>query len=137
LIRDFLIRKLSRRSGGQAAVELVITLPVLLLVTAAVCQVAIGLNCYLVVTGASREGARKGAVTGDASAARSAALRACGGLPGGKPEVEVSFPQGRAMGKPVQVTITYTMPLLLPGLGKLVPRATFRGSTGMALERDP
>jgi len=122
-------------SSAQATVELAMILPVLLLVTAAVCQVAMGLNCYLIVMGASREGARRCAETNDTTAARDAALKASSGLPGEKPVIDVSFPEGRGRGKPARVTVTYKMPFLLPGLDRLVPRASFAASTCMALER--
>lgn len=122
---------------GQAAVELALVLPVLLLVTVAACQVAMGLNCYLVVGSASREGARRAAETNDAAQARDASLVAAKGLPGGAPSVEVAFPKGRGKGSPVVVKVAYRMPLLLPGLGSLVPRPTFSRSTTMSLEKGP
>lgn len=122
------------RAGGQATVEFALVLPVLLLVMAAICQVALALNCYLVVTGASREGARRGAETNSVEEARDAAARASSGLPGERPGVEVSFPQGRSKGMPIKVTVVYRMPLLVPGLDRLLPDATFRGCTSMALE---
>ena len=128
-------RKPTRGEHGQAAVEFALVLPVLLLITLVVCQVALSLNCYLVVTSASREGARRGAETNDTDAARKAAMSAAGGLPGTGPEVEVSFPEGRAKGSPVVVTVTYRMPLLLPGLERLISRLSFKRSTTMALER--
>lgn len=115
--------------------ELILVLPVLLLVVAAVCQVALGLNCYLVIGSASREGARRGAETNDAGAAADAALKACDGLTGAKPRVSVDFPEGRSRGRLVRVTVSYRMPLLLPGLTKLVPSSDFKSSTAMALER--
>ena len=128
-------RKPMRGEHGQAAVEFALVLPVLLLITLVVCQVALTFNCYLVVTSASREGARRGAETNDTDAARKAAMSAAGGLPGTGPEVEVSFPEGRAKGSPVVVTVAYRMPLLLPGLERLISRLSFKRSTTMALER--
>jgi len=128
-------RKPTRGEHGQAAVEFALVLPVLLLITLVVCQVALTFNCYLVVTSASREGARRGAETNDTDAARKASMSAAGGLPGTGPEVEVSFPEGRAKGSPVVVTVTYRMPLLLPGLERLISRPSFKRSTTMALER--
>ena len=119
---------------GQASVEFALVLPVLLMITVAVCQVAISLNCFLVVTAASREGARRGAETNDPEAARKASSAAASALPGERPVIEVSFPEGRARGAPVRVTVTYGMPLLL-GLERLVPPARFSRSTSMALER--
>ena len=64
--------------AGQAAVEMAILIPVLMLMVVAVCQVALALNCYLVVTGASREGARRAAETNDTGAAAKAALPVSG-----------------------------------------------------------
>lgn len=126
--------RLSER--GQAAVELALVMPLLLLVTVAVCQLALALNCYIVVTASGRDGARRGAETNDGDEARKAALASAGGLPGERPEVEVSFPEGRKKGSPVNVTVRYHMPLLLPGLDRLVPKPSFRTSASMALEKD-
>lgn len=124
-----------RSSRGQATVELVLALPVLLIVTAAVCQVAVGLNCYLVVTAASREGARRGAETNDTGEARKAAESAARGLPGEPAGIDVDFPGGRGKGNPIRVTVTYKMPLLIPAVGHIVPKPTFKGTTSMALEK--
>lgn len=121
--------------GGQSTVEFALVLPVLLLVVVAVCQVALALNCYLVVTASSREGARRGAETNNVDEARDAALAAAGGLPGEKPTVKVSFPGGRSKGTPIKVTVSYRMPYLIPGLEKLVPGPEFNGTTSMALEK--
>jgi hypothetical protein len=129
---------MKRHLGGdeaQATVELALVLPVLLLVTVAVCQVALALNCYLVVNSAGRDGARRAAETNDGEAARKAALQSASGLPGDRPEVSVSFPEGRGKGSPVTVTVSYKMPLLLPGLDKLVQAPSFKATTSMALER--
>jgi Flp pilus assembly protein TadG len=135
----FAARGVSLRRGqahGQASVEFALVLPALLIMTVAVCQVALALNCYLVTTAASREGARRGAETNDPVAARKAAATAASALPGAKPDIEVSFPEGRSHGSAVKVTVTYRMPLLVPGLERLLPPARFSRSTSMALERD-
>jgi hypothetical protein len=116
-------------------VEFALVLPTFLLVVVAVCQVALFLNCYLVVTASSREGARRGAETNDAGEARLAALRSCRGLPGAEPEVNVDFPDGRSKGKPVRVTVDYRVPLLVPGVSSLLGEPSFSRSTSMVLER--
>jgi hypothetical protein len=121
--------------SGQATVELALVLPILLLVTIAVCQLAIVLNSYLVVTSASRDAARRAAETNDTSSAKKAALESMSGLPGPRPEVEVSFPEGRSKGSPVKVIVSYCPPLLLPGLDRLIPRPRFKAQATMALER--
>lgn len=124
-----------RCESGQASVEFALVLPVLLLITVAACQVAMTLNCLLVVTAASREGARRGAETNDAGAARKAAEAAAAALPGDRPRIEIGFPEGRSRGAPVRVTVTYRMPLLLPGLDRLIGKPEFSRSTAMTLER--
>jgi hypothetical protein len=126
---------LKRGSGGQATVELALALPVLILVAVAVCQVAVGLNCYLIVTAASREGARRGAETNDVAETKRAAGNASKGLPGRPAAIDVEFPEGRGKGCPIEVTVTYRMPLLVPIVGHLIPEATFKNSTCMALEK--
>ncbi len=129
------LRLRRRRQEGQASVEFALVLPVLLLITVAACQVAVTFNCFLVVTAASREGARRGAETNDPAAARKAAVASSSALPGDRPRIEVGFPEGRARGAPVRVTVTYRMPLLLPGLDRLLGRPVFSRSTVMSLER--
>jgi Flp pilus assembly protein TadG len=122
-------------SRGQATVELALALPVLILVAVAVCQVAMGLDCYLVITAASREGARRGAETNDVGETMKAAGNAARGLPGEPADIDVAFPEGRGKGSPIRVTVTYEMPLLIPIVGHLVPKATFTKATAMALEK--
>ncbi len=136
-MRDFTnaARKMMRRGHGQSSVELILVLPVLLMVAAAICQVALGLNCYLVIGTASREGARRGSETNDALAATTSARSACSGLSGKAPAVSVDFPEGRSRGMPVKVTVAYKLPLLIPGLEKLIPAPEFKRSTSMALEK--
>lgn len=125
----------TRDERAQSTVELALVLPVLLLVMAAVCQLGLALNCYMVVTSAGRDGARRAAETNDPDAARKAALDSAAGLPGERPQVEVAFPEGRDKGSAAKVTVSYRMPLLLPGLDRIIPRPMFRSSASMALEK--
>lgn len=115
--------------------EFALVLPLVMMIAVAVIQVAVSLNCLLIVTAASREGARRAAESNDPEAARKASLSASSALPGEKPLVEVSFPEGRARGALVRVTVTYRMPLLFPLLDRLIPSVRFSRSTSMALER--
>lgn len=123
------------RQDGQAAVEFALVLPIVLVVAVAICQVVLALNCRLVLLAASREGARRAAETNDPGEARNAAIRAAAALPGGRPRVSVSFPEGRARGCPVEVELRGTVPLILPGLSRFLPPLEFRCSTWMALEK--
>ncbi len=127
--------QMEKKKNGQASVELIMVLPVLMLVTAAVCQLALSLNYYLIVSAASREGARIGARSNDPVLAKRAASDAAAGLPGERPRIEVEFPEGRSRGSPIRVTVTYRVTALIPGVSRLLPRPTFTKSTSMALER--
>jgi len=80
---------------AQATLELALVISVLLLITVAVCQLVLALNCYLVINSAGRYGARRAAETNDGEAARKASLQSASGLPGGHVEVAVTFPEGR------------------------------------------
>ncbi len=128
-------RGLLRDGRAQATVELALVLPVLLLVTAAICQLGLALNCHIVVTSAARDGARRAAETNDRERAARTTFDSAAGLPGDRPDVAVEFPEGRARGDAVRVTVSYRMPLLLPGLDRLVPRPVLRSSACMSLER--
>lgn len=70
------------RQRGQATVELVLVLPVVLLALLLVVQVAVVARAHLVVVHAARDGARAAAVEGTADAAR-AAISRTPGLPAG------------------------------------------------------
>lgn len=121
--------------GGQATVEFALVMPLILILAVAVCQVAVFLNCRLILLAASREGARRAAETGDAGEARAAALSAATALSGDRPRVSVTFPEGRSKGSPVKVELTYRVPLVVPGLSRLIQPACFHCSTWMALEK--
>ncbi|MDD5447575.1 MAG: TadE/TadG family type IV pilus assembly protein [Actinomycetota bacterium] len=129
------MKSVSHRSTAQATVELVLLLPVLLVIALAICQVALALNSYLIVTASSREGARRGAETNNPQEARRAALRAAEPLAGNEPSIEVDFPEGRSKGSPIRVTVSCKPAFLIPGIDKFLPQPTFKGSTLMALER--
>ncbi|MBN2168974.1 MAG: pilus assembly protein [Actinobacteria bacterium] len=124
-----------KNSSGQSTVEFALVLPAVVLVLVAIMQVAISLNCYLAIANASRQGARSASSSNDIEAGRMTALKATSGLPGENASVDVEFPEGRSKGSPVKVTVSYEMPLLFPGIEKLVPQPTFKRSTTMALER--
>ncbi|MBN1288949.1 MAG: pilus assembly protein [Actinobacteria bacterium] len=130
------IRKTGTRgSRGQSTVEFALVLPAVVLVLIAIIQVAISLNCYLAISNASRQGARSASSSNDIETGRRTALKATSGLPGDSASVDVEFPKGRSKGSPVKVTVTYKMPLVFPGIEKLIPQPTFKRSTTMALER--
>ncbi|MEW6049292.1 MAG: TadE family protein [Bacillota bacterium] len=108
-----------RKKRGQAILEAVIILPILVFLLLATVQVVVLLNTKVAVTSAAREAARAYAVYQDASRARDVAeqnLRdAVIGYTGQRPDVEVSSSGGY-----VRVTVTYSQPSLVPGLFRLM-----------------
>jgi Flp pilus assembly protein TadG len=66
----------ARRDGGQATVELALSLPILCVVLLGSLQVAVVVRDRLAVQLAAREAARAAATSPDADAARAAAQRA-------------------------------------------------------------
>lgn len=110
---------LRRKKRGQALLEAVVILPIMVFLLLATVQVVVLLNTKVAVTAAAREAARAYAVYQDAGRARAAAeqnLRdAVIGYTGEKPEVSISISGGY-----VKVTVTYDQPSLVPGLFRLL-----------------
>ena len=59
--------KANQKERGQAAVEFAMLLPIFLIVLFLIVDFGVGISCWVVVTNATREGARLGAVCGDGS----------------------------------------------------------------------
>ena len=117
----------ARRDRGQAAVELALALPVVVVIVLGVVQIVAVVGDQLAVELAAREGARAAAVAADpAAAARSAAERstAVGPL-----EVSTSTTHGR-----VTVTVRYRSPTDVPIIGSFVGDAVVEASASMVRE---
>ncbi len=108
-----------RGEPGQAAVELALVLPILLLAVLAVVQVGLFARDRLVLEQASRAGAREAAVTPDEEAIRRAVLAAAPGLDPDRIAVAVAW-TGSA-GEPVTVSLRYPDPVRVPFVGWLFP----------------
>lgn len=108
-----------RPQRGSAAVEFALVLPLVLVLALAVLQVGLFLEDQLVLVGAARAGAREAAVSPADEDARAAALRASVGL---DPEaIEVGVLREGGMGTPVQVTVRYRAPVVVPLVRWLFP----------------
>jgi Flp pilus assembly protein TadG len=114
-------RNLSLRSeDGQAATELALVFPILLVILMAIAQFGILFNNYITLTDATRTGARKAAVsrfTGDQGTAAGLAVRAAASnLTPNKLIVSVtSSSNWTAPGSDVIVTATYPYDLNIFG----------------------
>ncbi len=124
-------RPRARRDRGQASVELALLLPVVVVLLLAVLQVGLLARDVVLVTHASREGARAAATDADPGAARSAAV-ASSGLDPERLTVRVSG-RGEA-GSRVQVEVTYRAPTAVPIVGSLVADRTIRATATMRVE---
>ena len=124
-----------RREGtrGQATVELVLVLPVVVLALLLVIQVALIARTQVLVVNAAREGARSAAVGGP-GAARSAAARSPG-IRDDRLAVSTSV-EGAETGDLVRVAVRYRVPTDVPLVGPLVGEPTLTAAVTMHAE-DP
>ncbi len=119
------------RDRGQAAVELALLLPVVVLLLLAVLQVGLVARDVVLVTHASREAARAAAADAAPGAALTAARRSSG-LEEDRLDVRVS---GRGdAGSRVRVVVTYRAPTDVPIIGALLGDRTIRSSATMRVE---
>ncbi len=116
---------------GSAAVEFALLLPLLLLLLLALVQVGVVARDSLVLTQASRAGAREAAVQPSVDAVDDAVHAAAAGLDPERLRVDVSWSGSR--GAPVTVSVAYDVPIasllagwLLPASVSLEASATMR-----------
>lgn len=117
--------------SGQATVELVLSLPVVLLAVLAVFQVGLVVNDRLLVTHAAREGARAAAVEPTDAAASRAASAATGLDPA---RLTVTLAGGRSTGDRVTVQVDYRSPTGVPLVGHLVGDVMVTATVTMRVE---
>ena len=120
-----------RGDGGQAAVELVLVLPLVVLVALASLQVALVARDQLLVVHAAREGARQAAVGAADPVAAAAAAQSTALVPD-RLKVRTDRPAG---GGVVRATTTYTSPTDVPFIGPLVGDVRLSATVTMRLER--
>jgi Flp pilus assembly protein TadG len=109
-----------QRQRGQAMVEFVIVLPILVMLVLGICQFGLAFHNYLSITDATRVGARAAAVkrTADPCDAAKAAIQATAP----KQWDEISSidcwtpnPTDPKVGEPFKVTVKYPYKIGLPG----------------------
>lgn len=120
-------RPARHRDRGQAAVELALALPVVVLVTLAVVQVLVVVGDQIAVELAAREGARAAAVAADPGVAAGGAARAAVALD----PLDVS---AATAADRVTVTVAYTSRTDIPLIGRLVGDVPLRASVTMLRE---
>jgi Flp pilus assembly protein TadG len=122
-----------KREDGQAFVEFVIVLPLLVFLMLGICQFGLAFHNYLSITDATRVGARAAAV--ERSAACAAATTAIQNTVSDKQwetistRITCTTPDGTETGDPVKLTVKYPFKIGLPGFsasGSLTANATER-----------
>jgi len=125
-----------RTEDGQAATELALVLPILLVILMAIAQFGILFNNYITLTDATRTGARKAAVsrfTGDQGTAAGLAVRAAASnLTPSKLSVSVTSDDWTLPGSDVVVTATYPYDLNI--LGWVIQSGNLTSTTKERLE---
>ncbi|HVE94692.1 MAG TPA: TadE/TadG family type IV pilus assembly protein [Acidimicrobiales bacterium] len=119
------------REHGQAAVELALSLPLVVLLLLAAVQTGLVVRDQILVVHASREAARAAVVTPDPSAARRAATGSSG-LAQRRLAVEQG-PRG-APGSALRVAVRYVSPTEVPLVGSFLPDVVLRATTTMRVE---
>jgi Flp pilus assembly protein TadG len=128
--------RIIRSEKGQAAVELALVLPVLVLLLCGIMEFGRVYDASLVITQAAREGARAGAVGDTDAQVTSAVKTVAGSLNQNNLSITISPPQSsRTSGDNITVEINYSVQLVAPVISKLVPNPfPLSASTTMLVE---
>ena len=117
-----------RSDRGQAAVELALVLPVLLLFLIALVQTALVARDQVLVQDAARAAVREASVGASDARVRDAARRTLG-------NVEIEVRRSRGVGEPVTVVVHYLDHTNLPLVGPLYPDVALHARATMRAER--
>ena len=118
-----------RADGGQAAVELALALPLVMMVLLGAVQVALVARDQIGVVHAAREGARAAAVGADPRADGTEAALEATTLERSRMKVFVTEADGR-----VRVDVAYSSPTDVPLVGAVLGDADLRASALMRVE---
>ena len=129
------IREVLKRKQGQAIVEFELGLPVFILILVGIMEFGLVFHQYLVVTSASREGARVAALGGTDAEVGTMVNNAAATINRGLLTVNVT-PVQRVKGQSVTVQVTNLVPINAPLIAQLFPQNPFqvRGTTVMRVE---
>ncbi len=120
-----------RTEAGQATVELMLVLPVIVTFGLLLAQVGLVAVDSVMIHHAAREAARQAAVEPTDQAARAAAISAAR-LDAGRMDVALSG--GRSKGDHITATVTYLASTDVPLVGRLLPDVTMRVRVTMRVE---
>ncbi len=120
-------RRPGRSDGGQAAVEIALALPILVLLLLSILQVVVVARDQIAVVHAARAAARAAAAFGSTAGAGEAEGRRAAGLDG----IEVAVVRGPAV---VTATARCRSPTRVPIVGVVLNRFELRATATMAVE---
>ena len=125
-----------RDDHGQALVEMALVLSILLLLLTGIVEFGRVLSAQLVVSHASREGARLGVVGAADDLIKQRARNAAGTLDANKISVTISpSPNERIRGAQLKVEVGYPVEIVMPFMDKILPNPYLvRGATTMRVE---
>ncbi len=108
---------------GQSLLETALVMPIMVLLVVGIIDFGILFNNYLVVSNASREGARKAAVGADNTAISASVLNAASTLDEAKLTLTIAplNPEERESGSEVSVTLTYEHSIFTPIISSIIP----------------
>jgi Flp pilus assembly protein TadG len=113
---------------GQAAVELALAMPMLIVLLLALVQVVVVGRDQVAVIHAAREGARAAAVAAEPASEARRAVLAASGLQSSRLAIAV------AAGEDVRVTVTHRSATDVPLIGRLIGDVTVRATATMRRE---
>lgn len=131
-----MVSKKLKNNRGQAIVELAILLPVLLLILMSIFEFGRVFNAYMIISHASREGARVGSVGGTDTQIELAISNATPTLDASNMTIFIVDSGGsRNRGDSITVSINYDVDLITPLIGNIVGNTIELGvSTVMRIE---
>ncbi|MCL6560135.1 MAG: pilus assembly protein [Firmicutes bacterium] len=131
-----LIRRLIGNARGQALVELALVLPILILLVMGAIEFGRVFNSYLLITNASREGARAG-ITGEYDTEiRTRVKTVADSLSLTDSDITITPEQSfRTRGVPLTVEVNHSVNLVTPLFGTIIPDPfPLSSSTTMRME---
>ena len=129
------IRTILKKRRGQAMVEFALILPVFILILLGIMEFGLVFHQYLVVTAASREGARVAALGGTDAETRTIVNNSAASVNTGQLTTTIT-PTVRVKGQTVSVQVTNPVTIRTPLIAQAFPQNPFpvSGTTVMRVE---
>lgn len=129
------IRAILKRKHGQAIVEFALILPVFILILLGIMEFGLVFHQYLIVTAASREGARVAALGGTDAETVTMVKASAASINTGQLTTTIT-PAARVKGQTVSVQVTNPVTIRAPLIAQIFPQNPFpvSGTTIMRVE---